>query len=188
MYIYTCVLFCVGLTPFGFFSESKDISFALRDASKRHVLFTELDTTISSLTELLSHSRTLPQSLDLRDILTGPAKLKFIQRWNVIRYKLTKSFHLLSVLDYDHALYYARSTRHDLSSLHELIHGALDSLDPVLDCSRNEDGHDYHWQWQRWVDWRVVMWGIGTLVFSFVAVFWEGSVMEVMGSGKPKRF
>jgi hypothetical protein len=134
----------IGDTPFGFFSSSKTLSFAVRDAAQGHVLVYDLDLTMRELTSLLETCRSF--STDLKFVLSQKMHMHFTQCWNVLTYKLTKSFHFISVSDFDHALFYARSARHDLESLRELVDAVVLSMRVVVEYEESTRGGWMNWK------------------------------------------
>ncbi len=53
-------LWAPSATPFGYFSNAKTLGFPLRDAVARHVLFSDLNHTITELTDLFQHFAVTP--------------------------------------------------------------------------------------------------------------------------------
>ncbi|XP_020572663.1 uncharacterized protein LOC110019362 [Phalaenopsis equestris] len=121
----------VGQTPFGPFSELSSLSFVQKDAARRNVLLVSLNYTITSAIDLL-------ESLEAhggdRKVLKDNRYVQFVQRWNLLKYKLDKVVSAMSQLDYEKALYFWRSSDHDLFTLHTLIYEATRQLEASLVC------------------------------------------------------
>lgn len=123
----------VGHTPFGPFSEIRSLSFVQKDAARRNIILMGLNFSISSAVEVLdsiaSHG--------------GDRKLlkhhhaEFLQRWNLFRYKLDKTVSALSHFDYEMAVYYLRSSDHDLYAIHSLVYDASQKLEASLVCFKD---------------------------------------------------
>lgn len=124
----------VGQTPFGPFSESSSLSFVQRDAAKRNVLLSSLNYTISSVVELLD---TIKSHGGERKLLKGNKYVEFVQRWNLLKYKLEKVISAMSHLDYEKAIYYFRSSDHDLYAVHTMIYLETQNLDASLVCFKD---------------------------------------------------
>lgn len=124
----------VGQTPFGPFSEISSLSFVQKDAARRNVLLTTLNYSITSgidvLESIVAHGGD-------RKILKQNQRTEFYQRWNLFRYKLDKSISAISHFDYEMALYYLRSSDHDLYAIHTLVYEASQELEASLVCFRD---------------------------------------------------
>lgn len=122
-----------GHTPFGPFSETKSLSFVQKDAARRNVLLTTLNYTITStidvLESMVAHGG--------EKILRKKRHVEFIQRWNLLTYKLEKVVSAMSRLDYDKAMYYLRSSDHDLYEIHSLVYQASQELEASLVCFKD---------------------------------------------------
>nr|GEX27844.1 protein transport protein [Tanacetum cinerariifolium] len=103
----------------------------LKDAAKRNVILTSLKFTITSALDVLksvsAHGRE-------RKLLPHNQLSEFIQRWNLFKYKLDKVVSSLSHLDFETALYYLRSSDHDLYVIHSLVYHASQDLEVSLVC------------------------------------------------------
>lgn len=124
----------VGQTPFGPFSEISSLSFVQKDAARRNVLLTSLNYSITSaldvLESIMSHGGD-------RNLLKLNRYAEFIQRWNLFKYKLDKAVSALSHFDFEMALYYLRSSDHDLYSIHSLVYQASQELEASLVCFKD---------------------------------------------------
>ena len=123
----------VGQTPFGPFSESSSLSFVQRDAARRNVLLTSLNYTISSAVEVLESM--MAHGGDRK--LLQNRHVEFVQRWNLLKFKLEKVVSAMSQLDYDKAMYYLRSSDHDLYAVHTLVYQATQKLEASLVCFKD---------------------------------------------------
>ncbi|KAG6398298.1 hypothetical protein SASPL_139754 [Salvia splendens] len=124
----------VGQTPFGPFSEMPSLSFVQKDAARRNVFLTSLNYSITSgidvLESIVAHGGE-------RKLLGHNRQTEFYQRWNLFRYKLEKSISALSHFDYEMALYYLRSSDHDLYGMHSLVYQASQELEASLVCFKD---------------------------------------------------
>lgn len=121
----------VGHTPFGPFSELSSLSFIQKDAAMRNVLLTSLNYTITSALDVLE---SIAAHGGERKLLPQNQLPEFIQRWNLFKYKLDKVVSSLSHLDFEMALYYLRSSDHDLYAIHSLVYHASQDLEASLVC------------------------------------------------------
>lgn len=124
----------VGQTPFGPFSESNSLSFVQRDAAKRNVLLTSLNYTITSGIDVLD---SIAFHGGVRRLLRHSRHVEFVQRWNLFKYKLDKVISAMSHLDYDLALYFLKSSDHDLFAIHSLVYQASKELEASLVCFKD---------------------------------------------------
>jgi hypothetical protein len=123
-----------GHTPFGPFSETKSLSFVQKDAARRNVLLTTLNFTITSAINVLeSMAAHGGESILLRK----KRHVEFIQRWNLLTYKLEKVVSAMSRLDYEKAMYLLRSSDHDLYEIHSLVYQASQELEATLVCFKD---------------------------------------------------
>lgn len=124
----------VGQTPFGPFSEISSLSFVQKDAARRNVLLTSLNYSITSAVDVL-------ESIMLhggdRKLLKLNRHAEFIQRWNLFKYKLDRAVSALSHFDFEMALYYLRSSDHDLYGIHSLVYHASQELEASLVCFKD---------------------------------------------------
>ncbi|WOK93899.1 hypothetical protein Cni_G02600 [Canna indica] len=121
----------VGQTPFGPFSESSSLSFAQRDAARRNVLLTTLNYTITSTIDVL---QSMAAHGGDRKLLKENKHVEFVQRWNLLKYKLEKVVSAVSHFDFDKAMYFLRSSDHDLYAIHTLVYEASQKLEASLTC------------------------------------------------------
>ncbi|KAI3748049.1 hypothetical protein L6452_10873 [Arctium lappa] len=121
----------VGHTPFGPFSELSSLSFIQKDAARRNVLLTSLNYTITSALDVLE---SIAAHGGERKLLPQNQLPEFIQRWNLFKYKLDKVVSSMSHLDFEMALYYLRSSDHDLYAIHSIVYHASQDLEASLVC------------------------------------------------------
>jgi len=131
----TDFMWTVGLTPFGHFSQMMDSSFAIRDSIARNVVYSELTEALNELKAiqvLALHYRRNP-----RDLM-GENLSNFIERYNMLQFKLQKTQSLISMNRFNEALYYLRPARHDVKAIHNLLLEAVGTLQPILTCTKAE--------------------------------------------------
>ncbi|XP_050223190.1 uncharacterized protein LOC126673206 [Mercurialis annua] len=124
----------VGQTPFGPFSETSSLSFVQMDAARRNVLLTALNYTITSAIDVLE---SIANHGGDRKLLKQNQHIEFVQRWSLFKYKLDKTVSAMSRLDFEMALYYIRSSEHDLYSIHSLVYHASQELEASLLCFKD---------------------------------------------------
>ncbi|CAL9138600.1 unnamed protein product [Musa acuminata var. zebrina] len=124
----------VGQTPFGPFSETSSLSFIQRDAARRNVLLTSLNYTITSVIDVL---QSMAAHGGDRKLLKERKHVEFVQRWNLLKYKLEKVVSAISHFDFEKAMYFLRSSDHDLYAIHTLIYEASQKLEALLVCFKD---------------------------------------------------
>ncbi|KAF9663707.1 hypothetical protein SADUNF_Sadunf17G0080000 [Salix dunnii] len=124
----------VGQTPFGPFSEISSLSFVQKDAARRNVLLISLNYSITSVIDVLESI--MAHGGD-RNLLKQNQHVQFIQRWNLFKYKLDKAISAMSHMDFDMALYYLRSSDHDMYAIHSLVYHASQELEASLVCFKD---------------------------------------------------
>ncbi|GAV70258.1 hypothetical protein CFOL_v3_13756, partial [Cephalotus follicularis] len=124
----------IGQTPFGPFSDMSSLSFVQKDAARRNVLLTFLNHSISSAIDVLE---SISAHGGDRKLLKRNQHVEFIQRWNLFKYKLDKAVSALSHFDFEMALYYLRSSDHDLYAIHSLVYHASQELEASLVCFKD---------------------------------------------------
>lgn len=124
----------VGQTPFGPFSDMYSLSFVQRDAAPRNTLFISFNNSVSSLIDVL-------QSINAhggeRKLLGAKRHTEFMQRWHVFYFKLEKVMSSISLFDFDTALYFMKSSDHDLLKLHRLVYDAAVEMQTTLVCFKD---------------------------------------------------
>jgi hypothetical protein len=159
-----------GHTPFGPFSETKSLSFVQKDAARRNVLLTTLNYTISSTVDVLE---SLAAHGGENILLRKKRHVEFIQRWNLLTYKLEKVVSAMSRLDYNKAMYFLRSSDHDMYAIYMLVYQASQDLEASLVCFK-----DPPFPW-------VLISMSGVLVLAFLFVY---SKRDKLFSSKRKQF
>ncbi|KAG4958767.1 hypothetical protein JHK87_035400 [Glycine soja] len=124
----------MGQTPFGPFSEMLSLSFVQKDAARRNVLLTSLNYSITSAIDVLQSVETHGGA---KNLLKQKQHVEFVQRWNLFKYKLNKAVSALSHLDFDMALFYLRSSDHDLYAIHSIVYHASQEIEASLVCFRD---------------------------------------------------
>ncbi|PQQ06756.1 uncharacterized protein Pyn_10619 [Prunus yedoensis var. nudiflora] len=159
----------VGQTPFGPFSEVSSLSFVQKDAARRNVLLTSLNYSITSAVDVLE---SIAAHGGERKLLKSSRHVEFIQRWNLFKYKLDKAVSALSHLDFEMALYYLRSSDHDLYAIHSLVYHASQEVEASLVCFKDPP-----------VPWT----GIWLIALAFLFVFYL-SKQQKLFRNKSKQF
>ncbi|CAK7323054.1 unnamed protein product [Dovyalis caffra] len=124
----------VGQTPFGPFSEISSLSFVQKDAARRNVLLTSLNYSVSSVIDVLE---SIVAHGGDRNLFKQNRHVEFVQRWSLFKYKLDKAISAMSHLDFDMALYYLRSSDHDMYGIHSLVYHASQELEASLVCFKD---------------------------------------------------
>uniref|UniRef100_A0A2P2Q355 Uncharacterized protein MANES_12G108800 n=1 Tax=Rhizophora mucronata TaxID=61149 RepID=A0A2P2Q355_RHIMU len=124
----------VGQTPFGPFSETSSLSFVQKDAARRNALLTSLNYSITSAIDVLE---SIAAHGGDRNLLKQNRHVEYVQRWNLFKYKLDKAVSAVSHLDFEMALYYLRSSDHDLYAIHSLVYHASQELEASLVCFKD---------------------------------------------------
>ncbi|KAK9114207.1 hypothetical protein Syun_021004 [Stephania yunnanensis] len=160
----------VGQTPFGPFSETSSLSFVQRDAARRNVLLTTLNYTITSAIEVLE---SISAHGGDRHLLKQGQHVVFVERWNLLKYKLDKAVSALSHSDFEMASYFIRSSDHDLFVIHALIYQASQELEATFTCFK-----DPPFPWA----------SVAMLSFGFVAFFYVYARRDRIFRSKRKQF
>ncbi|XP_047161865.1 uncharacterized protein LOC124831790 [Vigna umbellata] len=121
----------MGQTPFGPFSEMLSLSFVQKDAARRNVLLTSLNYSITSAIDVLQSVETHGGA---KNLLKQKQHVEFVQRWNFFKYKLNKAVSAMSHLDFEKALFYLRSSDHDLYAIHSIVYHASQEIEASLEC------------------------------------------------------
>ncbi|GKV08680.1 hypothetical protein SLEP1_g20281 [Rubroshorea leprosula] len=124
----------IGQTPFGPFSEISSLSFVQKDAARRNVLLTSLNYSITSAIDVLD---SIAAHGGDRNLLKQSQHVQFTQRWNLFRYKLDKAVSALSHFDFKMALFYLRSSDHDLYAMHSFVYHASQEIEASLVCFKD---------------------------------------------------
>ena len=121
----------IGHTPFGPFSESSSLSFAQQDAARRNTILTMLNSTMSSVLDTL---QSIKKYGGEKELLGMKHHMEYTQRWNLLVYKLNKVMTALSHFDFDAALYFLKSSEHDMYALHGLAFIGSREFEASLKC------------------------------------------------------
>ncbi|CAM8909828.1 unnamed protein product [Rhodiola kirilowii] len=124
----------VGQTPFGPFSEVSSLSFVQKDAAKRNFLLTFFNYSITSAVDVLDS--VVVHGGD-RSLLKQNGHAEFLQRLNLFKHKLDRAVSALSHLDFGLALYFLRSSDHDLYAIHSIVYQATEQLEATLTCFKD---------------------------------------------------
>ncbi|KAL1200841.1 hypothetical protein V5N11_022331 [Cardamine amara subsp. amara] len=124
----------IGQTPFGPFSDISSLSFVQKDAAKRNVLLTSLNTTITSAIDVIDSAVAYGGDVNL---LKQNRYSEFMQRWSLMKYKLDKTVSALSHNDFEMALFYLRSASHDLYSVHSVVYLSSQEVEASLNCFKD---------------------------------------------------
>lgn len=128
-------LWSVGHTPFGYFSASRMLSFAQRDAGARNVLFSEVNHTVSLLGSFEARYRQL--QVRVRQGLPGAVRLQILRRVNMLEHKLGKARDHLSLNNFNLSLSYLRSAQKDVTAMIELEIHTRDGFKMELQCGQD---------------------------------------------------
>ena len=112
-------LWAVGRTPFGPYSERAELSFALRDAAARaplHAVGAEIMREVHALRLYFGEF-----GKAVEDVLTAAEHLPFLQRLNLLSFKLQRARSYMSLHGFTLAQYYLLSTSHDLRAMRKAL-------------------------------------------------------------------
>ncbi|CAK9162872.1 unnamed protein product [Ilex paraguariensis] len=160
----------VGHTPFGPFSEISSLSFVQKDAARRNFLLTSLNYSVMSAIDVLE---SIAAHGGDRKLLKQNQHTEFVQRLNLFKYKLDKAISALSHFDFEMALYFLRSSDHDLYGIHSLVYHASQDLEASLVCFKDPP-----------FPWASVSMSAGVLF----AVFYVYAKRDKLFSNKRKQF
>lgn len=124
----------MGQTPFGPFSEMMSLSFVQKDAARRNVLLTSMNYSVASAIDVLQSVETHGGA---KNLLKQKQHVEYVQRWNLFKYKLNKAVSAMSHLDFEMALFYLRSSDHDLYAIHSIVYHASQEIEASLVCFRD---------------------------------------------------
>lgn len=125
-------LWSTSLSVFGPLSAGRELTFTIRDAAARAVLYTTVHGILAEASSFATDLAKYHKELD--DLLNALDHKLFLQRWNVFKFKLEKAGLYLSLHNFEHALYYLRSLQHDTKSLHSILQKAGKSLHFEMTC------------------------------------------------------
>jgi len=127
-------LWAVGPTVFGYFSEERELTFPLIDAAMRSVLYTVIAESIDEVHRFVSDFARFGKEMD--EVLSTAQHVEFVRRWNVYQYKLEKSGLYISLHNYEHAMYYLLSVKHDIAALRDVVRQAGQGLHSTMVCQK----------------------------------------------------
>jgi len=130
-------LWGVGYTPWGPFSQSREISMSTRDAMLRNQVYTAIYESANHLSEIISVFK--KYETGVADVLLPQEYVHFVRRFNVFNYKLDKAAMYLSLNNFNTSFYYARSLRHDVRALSSLFGRGSKYVHSHMACSQDED-------------------------------------------------
>ena len=116
------VLWAVGPTPYGPYSNASELSFALRDAAARSALHAVGAEALDELRLLSRRYDEFGKTVD--EVLRPAERLPFLRRLNVLSYKLRRAASYLATHNWRHAQYHLHSTRHDLRAMRAVLDAA----------------------------------------------------------------
>ncbi|XP_065829789.1 uncharacterized protein [Oscarella lobularis] len=125
-------LWSTGLTPFGYLSDSLELSFSLTDAIFRAPVLSNIEKYLSMVTNAMKHYASF--GVDVCSALSLLDCTELAMRWQLFLYKIDKASSLLSVGNYGHALFFSRSLKHDADSIRGLLLEAERNTYPRLGC------------------------------------------------------
>lgn len=99
-------LWSAANTPFGPFSGSSKLNFALIDAARRNLVFSALNASIEQVSDVLEQFSRFGKHME--DVLLPAEHVHFVRRWNVLKFKIRRTSTYLSLLNFNTALFYAR--------------------------------------------------------------------------------
>ena len=152
----TSYLWSTAKTPFGPFSPSAGLTFAVIDAARRNMVYSALNASIAevgscvpalappcpSLTRGEQVSRVMQQyakfGKHIEEVLLPGEHTHFVRRWNVLRFKMSRTGTYLSLLNFNTALFYARSMRHDVKAIQNAVLRAGQFVHSYVGCLHDE--------------------------------------------------
>jgi membrane-bound inhibitor of C-type lysozyme len=132
----TNFLWSAGSTPFGPFSQSTRLNFAIVDAARRNLVFSALNASIAQVADALEKFSRFGKHME--DVLLPAEHVHFVRRWNVLKFKIRRTSTYLSLLNFDTALFYARSTRHDVRAIRNIVLKAGEFVHSYVGCLHDE--------------------------------------------------
>ena len=126
------LLWSVGRTPFGPYSQRTELSFALRDAAMRTPLIALASEVFREIRSLRERFREFDKEVD--EVLSPQEHLTFLRRLNVLSFKLQRATSYLSLQSYPIAQHYILSTWHDLKALRSVLAAAAKELQLHVTC------------------------------------------------------
>eukprot|EP01103_Thecamoeba_quadrilineata_P016325 TRINITY_DN542_c0_g1_i1.p1 TRINITY_DN542_c0_g1~~TRINITY_DN542_c0_g1_i1.p1 ORF type:complete len:277 (-),score=28.61 TRINITY_DN542_c0_g1_i1:31-861(-) len=124
----------IGKTPFGSLSDSVKLNFHARYSAVSLPLFSLVNTTITTLIDLLEHFE--QYELDVHELLEEGEYLRYVQRWNMLMFKLNEAINFVSLGKFNATYSYVNSMKHDASALIHLSHDASTRSYSYLSCNK----------------------------------------------------
>eukprot|EP00300_Choanocystis_sp_HF-7_P002301 c11771_g1_i1.p1 GENE.c11771_g1_i1~~c11771_g1_i1.p1 ORF type:complete len:735 (-),score=165.05 c11771_g1_i1:88-2292(-) len=128
-------LYSVGLTPFGGLSTHTTLSFAVRDAALRNILYSVANHTLSGLGHVLEHVEAFEKETD--ELLGEEENSEFVRRWNLYVRKVEAATQALVMHQYNTSLYYFLSADHDVHAMWTMVNTAALSVHSVFSCTES---------------------------------------------------
>ena len=128
----TRLLWAASRTPHGPYSARAEFSFAQRDAALRAPLYGLAAEAMAEVRSLERYYAEFGKSID--DVLSRSEYLPFLQRLNLLTFKLHRARSYLSLHNFHRAQYYLLSTRHDLRAMRAIADAAGAALSAQLVC------------------------------------------------------
>jgi hypothetical protein len=129
-------LWSTANTPFGPFSTSARLNFALIDAARRNLVFSALNSSIAQVSDVLEQFSRFGKHME--DVLLPAEHVHFVRRWNVLKFKIRRTSTYLSLLNFNTALFYARSARHDVRSIRNMVLKAGQFVHSYVGCLHDD--------------------------------------------------
>jgi hypothetical protein len=125
-------MWSVSRTPFGPFSTSTRLAFPLVDAAKRNQIYTALNASIAHVGEMMGQFAHFGKRME--DVLLPDEHVHFVRRWNVLMFKIRRTATFLSLLNFNTALFYSRSLRHDVYAIRQAVLRAGQFVHSYVGC------------------------------------------------------
>jgi len=74
----------------------------------------------------------------IEDVLLPGEHMHFVRRWNVLKFKMSRTGTYLSLLNFNTALFYARSMRHDVKAIQNAVLRAGQFVHSYVGCLHDE--------------------------------------------------
>jgi len=129
-------LWSTSRTPFGPFSPSTKLTFAIIDAAKRNMVYSALNASIAQVSKVMEQYAKFGKHIE--QVLLPGEHLHFVRRWNVLKFKTSRTGTYLSLLNFNTALFYARSMRHDVKAIQNAVLRAGQFVHSYVGCLHDE--------------------------------------------------
>ncbi|KAJ1484220.1 hypothetical protein T484DRAFT_1797743, partial [Baffinella frigidus] len=107
-------------------------SFPLIDAAKRNLVYTALNASIAQVSGMMEQFSHFGKNME--DVLLPGEYVHFVRRWNVLTFKIRRTSTYLSLLNFNTALFYARSLRHDVKAIRNAVLRAGQFVHTYVGC------------------------------------------------------